>query len=117
MWYLILALAFGSPCDIPAVTEPTAAFESFFQEEWVPAGVAVLGTSLNDGILTVDVSEEILNYGGNAFEAELVAELAAIAATVPGAEHFSLTIEGQRSPLAEGYIIEGMSLQQVRNTN
>jgi len=131
MWLLILALATGTTVDTPVsipmyipiestvgvidktVDEATAIFESFFQEgpEWVPAGVEVRGASLNEGLLTVDVSEEILNYGGNAFEAELVAELAAVAATVPGAEHFSLIIEGQRSPLAEGYTIEAMLLQ------
>ena len=94
---------------LPATNTPEehaqAAFKYFFRYSsyGVPENVNVLGVSLEDGLLTVDVSREILNYGGgSAFERALTTQLIKIAAEVPGTVRFILTIEGTLQPLAEG---------------
>ena len=69
----------------------------------VPENVQVLDITFEDGLLTVDVSEDIVLYGGgSAFEMALVAQLTEIAGVVPGVDRLTLLIEGKEQPLAQG---------------
>ena len=83
------------------------AFEYFFRygKYGVPQGVEVLSIEMADGLLTVDVSEDILGYGGSAFERALVAQLKQIASDIPGADSLTLLIEGEEGLLVQGTAI------------
>jgi hypothetical protein len=87
-------------------------FTAFFSDEDnpIPADVRVLGVRLLDGALTVNVSEEILAFGGNENERLLVAALIEAARGVPGASHLTLLIEGESKPLSEGRVVESIPL-------
>jgi len=88
------------------------AFEHFFKygSYAVPQNVKMLNVSLLDGLLTVDVSEDILSYDGSAFEQALTKQLIKIAAEIPTVERFTLTTEGALRPLIHGTKIDGISI-------
>lgn len=90
--------------DRLAPGRPGGAFEYFFRygSFGVPENVEVLGVTLVDGVLTLDVCEAILAYGGSAYERALAAQLVEIAREVPGAERFILKIEGEVRGLVKG---------------
>ena len=82
-----------------------AAYRLFFSKAGygVPEDVTVLSIVIENGLLTLDVSENILSFGGgNAFEFALTSQLLAIAAEIPEVERFSLAIEGEMRHLPEG---------------
>jgi hypothetical protein len=87
-------------------------FTAFFNDEDnpIPSDVRVLGVRFNDGALTVNVSEEILAFGGNENERLLVKALTCAARGVPGASYLTLLIEGELRPLAEGRVVENIPL-------
>jgi hypothetical protein len=82
----------------------TALFGS--EDSPLPADTRVLGVRFRSGVLTVNVSEEILSVGGNENERLLVAALVEAAHGVPGAAHLTLLIEGELRPLPEGRIVD-----------
>ena len=92
---------------------PRTAFEHFFRYGCygVPENVKVLDVSLLEGLLTVNVSKDILSYGGSAFERALVEQLTKIAAEIPGTERFTLTIDGVLRPLIQGTEIDRLQLR------
>jgi spore germination protein GerM len=67
--------------------------------------VRVLGVSIIEGCLTLDVSAEILAYGGNANERALIAQLLETAFGLPRVDTLTLTVEGKLVPLPEGRIL------------
>ena len=73
-------------------------------------GAEVLGMTLEDGLLTLNVSKGILNYGGSTFELELVEELMEFARNVYGAKQFTLLIEGELGILNKGLYIYNVKL-------
>ena len=76
----------------------------------MPEGVELLGLNIADGLLTIDVSGDILDYGGSAFERALAAQLVQIAAGVPGVDSLSLRVDGLRQPLAYGTEFDGLDV-------
>lgn len=80
------------------------AFKNFFEygQYCVPTDVEVLTITLNNGHLILNVSKEIWEYGGSAFEIALVEQLLKIASTVPEVSEFTLKIEGIVQPLVQG---------------
>ncbi len=109
------------PADaaISSLTQETAparqafdTFEALFADEaaTVPTGVRVLGVRIRDGALTVNVSGEILNWGGNENERMLIETLIATAQKITGVTHLTLLTEGEPRPLCEGRYIDDMPL-------
>ena len=101
------------PATDTAEAHAAVAFEYFFRygSYGVPDNVEVLGVELVDGRLTVDVSEDIANYGGSAFERALAAQLIKIAQELPKTDSFTLLIEGEARPLAQGTEIVAYDLR------
>jgi len=100
--------------DTPKAYAHTA-FKLFFEQGYfgVPENVKVLNATLENGLLTIDVSEDILLYDGSASERALVEQLVKIAAEIPGAEKFTLTIDGFLQPLVKGTEINAICLFPV----
>jgi hypothetical protein len=83
-------------------------FEDFFAAAayCVPEGVRVLSVEIDEDCLILDVSGDILRYGGNAYERALVAQCVRTALALPGVEYFTLLVEGELQPLTEGRTVE-----------
>ncbi|MDR1665173.1 MAG: GerMN domain-containing protein, partial [Clostridiales bacterium] len=83
-------------------------FECFFETAayCVPSDVRVLSAEMDGDCLVLNVSEDILCYGGNAYETALIAQCEKNAAALPGVEYFTLLIEGELQSLAEGRTVE-----------
>ena len=86
------------------------AFEYFFRygSYGVPDNVEVLGVSLTDGLLVLDVCEAILDYNGSAFEVALLAQLVKVASAIPFVERLTLKINGIPQTLAKGTEVYAM---------
>ena len=100
------------PAADTAEMHALTAFEHFFRygSYGIPHNVKVLNVSLANGLLTVDVSADILSYGGSAFERALAEQLIKIAAEIPSAEKFTLTTDGVLRPLIYGTEINRIQL-------
>ena len=87
--------------------EAFAVFADFFGNGFfcVPEKVKLLAAEIENGCLILNVSEDILRYGGNAYERALVLQLMKTASSFPGIEYLTLLIEGESHPLTEGRII------------
>ena len=92
------------PATYSAEDHAQMSFNYFFQNGTysVPKDVEVLEVRITDGLLMVDVTESILDYGGSSFEIALVTQLKKIASEVPGIDRFTLRVEGLLQPLAYG---------------
>ena len=84
-----------------------ALFVQFFNSASyaVPTGVEVLGAVIESGILVLDVSANILHFGGNANEHALVMQILKNAASLPGINSITLLTEGRLGHLPEGRIV------------
>ena len=71
----------------------------------VPDGVRVRGVKIENDCLTVNVSEEILLYGGCAYENALAAQCIKTAAALPSVKKLTLLIGSILRPLPEGTMI------------
>ena len=86
-------------------------FESLFRNGdsmgWpiLPRNVRVLEAVIVDETLILNVSEEVLNYGGTAYERAFAAELAMNALTFPQVKRLTLLIQGEKSSLPEGSML------------
>ena len=84
-------------------------FNNFDPEKmiYVPPDVQVLDVFFHpyDAHLILNVSSEILNYGGTHFEDRLVTKLIKNAGNIPGVGYFTVLIDGQREYLPEGIMI------------
>ena len=100
------------PSANTTITHAHTAFEYFFAygSYGVPGNVKVLDVKLDNGLLTLNVSGDILHYEGSAFEHALVTQLIRIAAEVPDAERFTLIIDGIHQPLVKGTEIIALPL-------
>jgi hypothetical protein len=112
--YLLLcaALLAFSPVADTAAREAYEAFTDFFESAGTaaPEGVRVLGVKLEGDHLTVNISDDIMNYGGNENERELIRQLLETAASLPDTVYFTLLIESRLIPLPEGREVERMSI-------
>lgn len=71
---------------------------------YAPPNVQVLDVFFHpyEAHLILNVSDEILNYGGTHFEYRLVNKLLKNAGNIPGVGYFTVLIEGRREHLPEG---------------
>lgn len=69
----------------------------------IPEGTRLLAVDILDGMLLLDVSADILQYGGgSAYEQGLVSQIMLNASEIEGVETVTLLIEGERVYLPEG---------------
>lgn len=68
----------------------------------MPEGVALLKYSTDNGVLTLDFSENFTDYGGNAREEGILKQLAYTVRQVEGIKRMMILVEGQRVELPEG---------------
>lgn len=73
---------------------------------FIPDNVEILGVSVFDGCLGLNVSGDILNYGGTYYEIHLRNQIIKTALSIPGISKVSLSIENLREHLTEGGIIK-----------
>ena len=91
--------------NIPAQYQAWVVFsEMFRQSELVPRDVDVLGVQFipHDGTLIIDLSREVLNYGGTYFEYHFTNLLLKNASTIPQTRYFTVLIEGRAIQFPEG---------------
>ncbi len=100
--------------DIPAPCESSEAqkneqarklFQAMFDSRLVsfkPDNVLVLGATIEDEVLRLNLSKEILNYGGAYYEERLTEQLKRTALSIDGVSKLILLIEGEEAPLSEG---------------
>ena len=115
MCALLLAavLAFTPISMEPEPEKIFALFENYFASENIsaPKNVSVLGIKIDGGHLILNVSAEILNYGGNANERELIKELLDTAASVEGVTAFTLLVSGELVTLPEGRELDNYKIE------
>lgn len=70
--------------------------------DYLPEDAEVLSARVADGVLYLNVTPGILNYGGTYYETRLAAQLIKTALALPGVQQLSLLIEGSRATLNEG---------------
>ena len=70
-----------------------------------PRGVSVIGVKIEGDLLTVNLSRQILNYGGTANENILLAQFLKTALDIPGIRKVTLLVDSFLRPLPEGSMI------------
>jgi hypothetical protein len=95
------------PADFPVEYRAWVVFSEIFERnemEFVPQGVRILGThfAADSGVLVLNLSKEVLDYGGTYFEYRFTQKLFKNAAALPGVRYFSVLVEGQILELPEG---------------
>jgi hypothetical protein len=91
------------------LSEPVDVYHHFVEVlESMPyaEGVKLRGIKLDDETLVLNVSREIMNYGGNANEQALINYLLEAASNVKGINCLTLLVEGELVPLPEGRVVE-----------
>ena len=90
--------------NFSASEEAFVVFDNLFREHsyCIPPHVRVLNARVEGGVLTLDVSGDILLYGGSAYEANLKAQILRNSYGIPGVNKVTLSIGGQYRPLPEG---------------
>lgn len=68
----------------------------------MPEGVALLKYSTDNGVFTLDFSENFTDYGGNAREEGILKQLAYTVRQVEGIKRMKILVEGQKVELPEG---------------
>lgn len=68
----------------------------------MPEGAELLDYSTSNEVLTLDFSESITNYGGNAREEGILKQLAYTIRQVDGIKRMKMLVEGQKVELPEG---------------
>ena len=79
------------------------------RSEFVPQGVELLGVTLVQGELVVNVSSHIKNYGGTYNEEHLHAQLVLSGLGICGVDAVTLLIDGEPGVLPEGMTINQAS--------
>lgn len=79
--------------------------EKFYS--FIPEGVTITNILYINGELDVEVSEDILNYGGTAREISMVDQILATVFSYDEVNTFTLYIEEERE-----YLVEGMSINK-----
>ncbi|HEX2945975.1 MAG TPA: GerMN domain-containing protein [Clostridia bacterium] len=73
----------------------------------MPDGAALLGTSLKDGVITLDFSGEFTDYGGTAREEGILKQLAYTLRQCKDIKKIRILVEGRETQLPEGTDISG----------
>lgn len=91
-----------------------SAYGSLFNE--IPEGVELLKYSTKFDVLTLDFSEEITEYGGNAREEGILKQLAYTVRQLDGIKRLKILVEGQKAELPEGTdISSGLAIPATIN--
>jgi hypothetical protein len=93
------------PADFPVQYRAWVVFSEVFRNgEFVPPHVRILDVEFKPkyGILILDLSQEVLDYGGTYFEYRFINLLLKNAAALPDVRYFTVLIEGQSRHLPEG---------------
>lgn len=86
------------------------------QNEFISSQIEVLGVQWEENELIIDVSKDIVSYGGgNAMEYELVSQILNQVFTNSEVEYFTLLIEGGEATLPEGTQILKYSRDDYEN--
>ncbi|HOP99817.1 MAG TPA: GerMN domain-containing protein [Acetivibrio clariflavus] len=68
----------------------------------MPENVELIGSKVDDKVLTLDFSKEIKNYGGNSREEGLLKQILYTMKQIKGVEKVEILIEGEKDDLPEG---------------
>lgn len=105
----------------PELTTEDRAFIMFSKvfissQAFNPGNIRILGVSFCEQCkhLVIDLSTEILNYGGSYFEYRLINKLIKNAATLPNVNYFTILIDGQLRYLPEGTLIYRVCLSKYQ---
>jgi len=71
-------------------------------QDFVPQNVEILAIWLEDGVLTLNLSAEVMDYGGTYFEYRFVNLLLETATILPYPDYLTVLIEGVAQHLPEG---------------
>jgi len=71
-------------------------------QDFVPENVEILSIWLEDGVLTLNLSAEVMEYGGTYFEYRFVNLILETAATLPYPNYLTVLVEGVAQHLPEG---------------
>ncbi len=72
---------------------------------FVPENTKLLSTYFKNGHLILNLSPEIMNYGGNYYEECLIKQFTKTALDIPGVNALTLLIDGKLTYLPEGTIV------------
>jgi len=104
----------AAPACFPVQHSAWVVFAQMFRSGsyFMPQDVTVLGADFNpaNGHLTLDLSKEVLNYGGTYFEYKFIKLMRKNAAALPDVLYLTVLIEGILQPLPEGVEIEKIPL-------
>lgn len=82
----------------------------------IPEDVALLDSNTEYGVLTLNFSSELLNYGGNAREEGILKQLIYTARQLEGIKRLRILVEGRKPELPEGTDIStGLGIPAVIN--
>ncbi|HOM01964.1 MAG TPA: GerMN domain-containing protein [Acetivibrio sp.] len=73
----------------------------------IPSGVEVLGSRIEEGLLTLDLNKEIKNYGGTAREEGILKQILYSMKQLKNVDRIRILIEGKKDHLPEGTDISG----------
>ena len=96
-----------APENLPAHHQAWVIFSEIFRYDgfdFVPQNVCLLWAhycKLNE-LLTINVSSDVMNYGGTYFEYRFTQKLIKNALSIEGVSYFTLLVEGELTHLPEG---------------
>jgi len=95
------------PANLPVQYQAWVVFSEIFERgefDFVPRDVRVIGVDFEPahGILTLNLSHEVLNYGGTYFEERFTQKLIKNALNLPDVRYFTLLVEGELQEFPEG---------------
>ncbi|MCL2236547.1 MAG: hypothetical protein FWB98_08945 [Defluviitaleaceae bacterium] len=70
--------------------------------DFVPQNVEILSIWIDDGVLTLNLSEDVMNYGGTYFEYRFINILFESAAKLRYPRYLTILVEGRATYLPEG---------------
>jgi len=87
-------------------------FNNYENQDFVPNDVNVLDISLktNDGHLTLNLCENVLNYGGTYYEYRFLKKFFSITTYFDDINYLTILVNGELRELAEGSLIDKINL-------
>ena len=82
----------------------------------LPEGTELIGSDIKDDMIVLDISKEIMNYGGNAREEGILRQILYSMAQIEGVKKVKILVGGKATNLPEGTdLTESMSIPSVIN--
>lgn len=88
------------PAEIAGFLKETAGDGNLYSE--IPPEVKLVGSSIKNGLLTVNFNEEILNYGGRSKEDGILSQILYSMKQIKGVERIRILVDGKALVLPEG---------------